>query len=151
MSKSEEQKRVDAEAEAERAQHEARYRSTARDLEAQQASGNWPPQITELQLQAAAVEGRLTNEAAEVLAENLSEEGVDVEPEDLQSGDASPVAPASAEEDPSGTSNKAREEFQGAVDKAAGDDTKAKETLEEDKAKSGTKAQAEARKSQGAK
>lgn len=121
--------------------------STEASLVNQHSGGVWPPQETELQLQAAAVEGRLTDDGAEALAEDLGEQGVDVEPEDLQSGDVSPVAPAGED----GNSNPARENFQGAVDRAAGDDTEEKKNLEEDEANSGTKPQANARKNQGSK
>jgi hypothetical protein len=121
--------------------------NTEAELINQHSGGTWPPQQTELQLQAAAIEGRLTDAGAEKLAEDLQDQGVDVEPEQLQSGEASPVAPA----DTGVASNDARENTQGAVDRAAGDETEEKKNLEEDEASSGTKPQAKARRAQGAK
>jgi hypothetical protein len=114
----------------------------------QQQTGVWPPQETEAQLQAAALEGRLTDDGAERLAANLQEEGVDVEPEQLQTGEVGPGAPAVSSE----ANADAHEKLQGAVDKASGDDdTQEAKALDEDKKKSGTEAQSKARQNQGSK
>jgi hypothetical protein len=114
----------------------------------QQSAGEWPPQDTELQLQAAALEGRLTDEGAERLAEDLQDEGVEVEPEQLKSGEVGPGAPAASSEH----SADAREKLQGQVDKASGNtETQEAKAVDADKENAGTEAQSKARKNQGAK
>lgn len=81
----------------EREAQERRYVSTEQLLAAQRAGGGvWPPQETEYQLEAARLEGRLTEDGEKQL-------------KDLHDGDLD-----------EGTGDEARELLQGAVDKVEG-------------------------------